>query len=109
MTEMVRWIILLVAMLLLFTNGCFLYEVVGIPCPGCGITRAWLSCLSGDVAKAFSYNAFFLPLTAMVVVLVVHMLFRKPLSRWLYIVLYSIAGGSFLYNILRILTVVSKS
>ncbi|ACY22655.1 hypothetical protein Gbro_3461 [Gordonia bronchialis DSM 43247] len=30
----------------------------GLPCPGCGLTRSWVSLMHGDVSAAFSFNAF---------------------------------------------------
>lgn len=35
---------------------------LGIPCPGCGITRACLSALQFDFAAAFSYNPMWVTL-----------------------------------------------
>ncbi|GAA2066519.1 DUF2752 domain-containing protein [Williamsia deligens] len=32
--------------------------VTGLPCPGCGLTRSWVAVAHGDVASAFSDNAF---------------------------------------------------
>lgn len=41
---------------------CPIYFVTGISCAGCGMSRAWLSLLGGDLAGAFSYHPlFFLP------------------------------------------------
>ena len=41
-------------------SACPVYLIFGIPCPGCGMTRAWISLFSGDIAKAFYYHpAFF--------------------------------------------------
>ena len=48
-----------VAVLWLFRLPCPILALTGIPCPGCGMTRAYLSLLQGDVAAAFSYNAMF--------------------------------------------------
>lgn len=49
-------ILLLVA---LVCYGCPFYKLLGILCPACGTTRAWLSFLSGNFKKAFEYNMFF--------------------------------------------------
>ena len=35
---------------------CPMAGVLGIPCPGCGLTRATLSLLQGDVAGAYHYH-----------------------------------------------------
>ena len=37
-------------LLYVFGVGCLFRRVTGIPCPGCGMTRAWLSLLRGDLA-----------------------------------------------------------
>jgi|ERR1044072_328425 hypothetical protein len=37
---------------------CPLKSALGIPCPGCGLTRASVSLLRGDFAAAFSAHAF---------------------------------------------------
>lgn len=37
---------------------CPLRHGLGIPCPGCGMTRAGLAMLSGDWSKMLQYNAF---------------------------------------------------
>ena len=34
--------------------------LAGVPCPGCGMTRAFLALLGGDVAAAWAYNPFFM-------------------------------------------------
>ena len=36
--------------------GCPILYVIGIPCPGCGMTRAVLACLRLDFAAAFRYH-----------------------------------------------------
>lgn len=39
--------------------GCPIRYATGVPCPGCGMTRAWLSVLHGDLAAAFAYHPLF--------------------------------------------------
>ncbi len=39
--------------------GCVVYQLLGIPCPGCGMTRAWLSLLRGDFSGAFHAHPLF--------------------------------------------------
>ena len=53
------------ACILLFGGGlCVFRLVTGIPCPGCGMTRAVLALLCGDVPAALAYHplVFTLPL-----------------------------------------------
>ncbi len=48
----------------LFLTGCPFYKLTGIPCPGCGMSRAFWHILKLDFATAWYYHplAFFLPL-----------------------------------------------
>ena len=50
---------------------CPFKALTGIPCPGCGMTRAILSITKGDFHGAFSYNPFSFFLLFMVVISVV--------------------------------------
>ncbi len=47
-----------VALALAGTGGsaCFFKSVYGVPCPGCGMSRALLALACGDVALAFSFH-----------------------------------------------------
>ena len=47
-----------------FGIPCTFYQLTGLSCPGCGLTRAITALLSGDVASALSYNPM-LPLYAL--------------------------------------------
>ena len=38
---------------------CLFKSRLNIPCPGCGLTRAYVSFLSGDIIKAFSNHPLF--------------------------------------------------
>ena len=50
---------------------CPFKALTGIPCPGCGMTRAILSITKGDFQGAFGYNPFSFFLLFMVVISVV--------------------------------------
>ncbi len=39
--------------------GCPFLRIFRIPCPCCGVTRAWLSFFRGDIQTAFAYHALF--------------------------------------------------
>lgn len=41
-----------------FGIPCFFYEITGLRCPGCGITRSILALLKLNIYEALSYNAF---------------------------------------------------
>lgn len=45
--------------LYLLDIGCVFRLMTGIPCPGCGMTRAWLAALRFDFAAAFAYHPLF--------------------------------------------------
>jgi hypothetical protein len=51
--------VLIAAIVFSFTAGCPFLLVTGIPCPGCGMTRAILSALRFDFTAAFGYHPLF--------------------------------------------------
>lgn len=55
------WILisLIYGILALTGHGCPIRLLTGIPCPGCGLSRAWLSFLHLDVVQAFRYHPLF--------------------------------------------------
>lgn len=50
---------ILTALWLFFTPGCPIRNATGIPCPGCGMSRAWLAVLRLDVPEAFRCHPMF--------------------------------------------------
>lgn len=108
MKKVLRGILLLAALTVLFSNGCVWQTISGLPCPGCGITRAWLSALTGDFHQAVRFNALFVPLTGMVLVVTGYTLLERTMPKWLRVSAYSVAGGAFLYNLLRVFCVVPR-
>lgn len=39
---------------------CYFKSLTGIPCPGCGLTRAYLALFKGNLSKAFFYHPLFI-------------------------------------------------
>ncbi len=57
---------------------CPIKFLTGISCAGCGMTRAWLCLLRGDIGAAFSYHPLFLlPIPGAAVLLLRRRLPRK--------------------------------
>ena len=40
-------------------TGCVFHATIGLPCPGCGLTRALLAALRGDLAGAWQMHPLF--------------------------------------------------
>lgn len=40
-------------------SACVFYNLTGIPCPSCGMTRAYMSFFGGRFREAFSYHPLF--------------------------------------------------
>lgn len=73
--EVLHNIICLILILILYyaatwSTGCPIRYILGISCPGCGMTRAWLAVLHLDFAAAFSYHPLF-PLGLLAIIAIV--------------------------------------
>ena len=53
------WIFGVVLVMYIFKITCLFKWIFGIECPGCGITRAYISLLHLDLKQAFMYNHMF--------------------------------------------------
>lgn len=60
-----------------FVTGCPIKFMTGIPCPGCGMTRAVTSALHLDLAEAFRYH----PLFPLAPFLIIYLIFEDALPR----------------------------
>lgn len=94
--------------LLLALSGiyqCPIRYILHIPCPACGMTRAWLAALQLDFSAAFQYHPLFLP-TPLLLLYYIHReripaRFRHPKAE--NIVLIAFAVLFLLVYILRLL------
>lgn len=65
--------LLLMAVLIYFMYECPLRFVFGLPCPGCGMSRAFISLITLDFKDAFFYHPLFpLVIIIAVVYLLIH-------------------------------------
>ena len=88
-----------VALIYVSPITCPILAVTGIPCPGCGLTRACLAALRLDLAAAFSYHFMFWSVP------VLYGCFwldgRLFPRRWMNLTFYALLGAGFLVNWLR--------
>lgn len=59
-----------------FFSVCLLKDIFGIPCPGCGLTRAFLFLAHGDLRSAMELNANSLLVFSLVVLFWLHAAFN---------------------------------
>jgi len=55
---------------------CIFRRITGLPCPSCGMTRAYLSLFNGDIGNAFFMHPLF-PIVPVIAVLVIVARYRK--------------------------------
>lgn len=41
-------------------SACLFLNLTGVPCPSCGMTRAYISLFRGNITQAFDYHPLFL-------------------------------------------------
>ena len=66
-----------VLLFFIFIYQCPIYLLFGIRCPGCGITRAYISALQFDFSAAFAHH----PLFFIVAPLISYILFKSKLKK----------------------------
>ena len=97
-----RFLIISIAVLLVATVvGCPFYRIIGIPCPCCGVTRAWIAFAQGDIKLAFAYHGLFPIVPFIGVAYVVQDKMNGKPRRWLGVLLYIMAIAVFAYAVLR--------
>lgn len=72
----------------------------GISCAGCGMSRAWLAFLHGEIRLAFSYHPLFLLAAPLVALL----LFRRRIPKGVFrVVLLAMVGLFFAVYVVRLI------
>lgn len=83
-------VILLLYYIATWSTGCPIKYFLGIACPGCGMTRAWLAVARLDFSTAFAYHPLFLLSTIIVFAILFHPWINFQKWRWLSITLISL-------------------
>ena len=63
---------------------CVFRRITGLPCPSCGMTRAYISLFKGDISGAFLMHPLF-PLVPVIAALVIIARYKKKHFTWLFI------------------------
>ena len=72
--------------------GCPIRWITGIPCAGCGMTRAWIAVLHLNFCDAYYYHPLYpLPLVALILFLM-----KKKIKPWVYKLSFYIIAVLFL-------------
>lgn len=89
--------------MLLFRDVCPTQILFGMPCPGCGLTRAGILLLSGDFSGAWKMHPFIYAWAALVIYIVVcrYLLGRK--TPWLMQMIVVLVIAMLLYYIYRMM------
>ena len=83
LTVLISIILLVFGILVVFVFDvdCVFKSTIGVPCPGCGLTRGFRELLSGHLLKAEGYNVLTIPiflfLLMFFVLLIYDLFFRK--------------------------------
>lgn len=88
---------------------CVLHGVAGLPCPSCGLTRAFCDLVHGRLASAVAHNAVALPLfllfLAALPTSIVELIFRRRLNFYCFMystrIAYVLGGTLTLYHVGR--------
>lgn len=78
-------LILFLLMIKLIPVTCLFWQVTGIYCPSCGMTRAFNSILSLNFIEAFNHNILSIPLFAFMIITIMVLLSEIFFNKWNYI------------------------
>ena len=89
-------IVVMVIGMYLLDIKCIFKEFLKIPCPSCGITRAFICVLNFNFKKAFEFNAMF----CMTPIIFILILFEGTpiIKKWINVILYLCVIIGFLGN-----------
>lgn len=84
----------IILMMYLLKTGCIIRRMTGIPCPGCGMTRAVLAILRGDIAGALRLHGM---VWSLPVIYVIYLYDGRVFSaKWMNIALIALLAAGFI-------------
>lgn len=90
--------------ILLFNTKCIFKSIIGVPCPGCGLTRAWISFIKGNISEAFYWHPLFLMIPALAILILLY--FKGSFIKYRRYILIAIVTIVGLYIIVYIVRMV---
>lgn len=66
----VLFLVLGFSIILALNIKCIIRTSIGIPCPGCGMTRAWIEAINLNFYEAFKFHPLF-PLAPILIILII--------------------------------------
>ncbi|MBY0757022.1 DUF2752 domain-containing protein [Clostridium sardiniense] len=90
--------------ILLFNTKCIFKSIIGVPCPGCGLTRAWISFINGNISEAFYWHPLFLMIPALAILILLY--FKGSFIKYRRYILIAIVTIVGLYIIIYIVRMV---
>lgn len=88
-----------------FGIPCLVYELTGIRCPGCGITRMFIALFHGNFREAFMYNQIMFFLWPFIVFEILYLIYMwadaRKVSRINLILLYVVFGLLLVFSVVR--------
>lgn len=99
--EVLVLILAITAGLLVFGWHCPIYAFIHLPCPGCGMTRALISLLHGDLQQSLSWHVMLIPTIILASAGLVFHRRQKVIHRlvWLWLLLMGAAWLWRLYSL----------
>lgn len=80
-------------------NPCIFRATIGMPCPACGMTRAWLSLiLKRDLGLAFYYHPLFLTVPFIFLLVFIEQILEKNVNKFIYIFLIFLYIAVYVYR-----------
>lgn len=86
---------------------CIFFELTGWYCPGCGITRAFVSLLQFDIYQAFRYNMLIVILLPFAIIYWIYSFALKGKKRIPNVVWYILLAITILFGVLRNISIFS--
>ena len=97
-------ILIFIGIFLYFINipiPCLFHKITKLYCPGCGITRMFVSIIKLDIVSAFKYNQFVFILLVLYIILIMFRFITKKDLRISKKIIYIIVICSVIFGILR--------
>lgn len=67
----VLFLVLGFSIILALNIKCIIRTLIGIPCPGCGMTRAWIEAINLNFYEAFKFHPLFLLAPILIILIII--------------------------------------